>query len=149
MPFSEKAIQASFFNYFSTNFTETLNIEYDEEPFDLEGKTEAVEVDAVQFNSIPRRKGGKEFQKILIVVHCWENVAANLYRARELADAVVAALNQKFFDVQDFDASGDPVVGGCNLFEADVIDQTREGHEQDQSTWQHHVVTLLGQAQET
>lgn len=143
--FSEKAVQASIYNHFATTFSNTTNIEYDEEPFDPVGKTEWVQLDVLAFNSDPRRKTGKEIQRIELTAECWATVTTNLYRGRELADAVLAAFSQQFLDVQDFDASGDPVVGGCNIFEGNVADLTRE---ENRTSWQHLRVTFEGIAQE-
>lgn len=147
--FSEKAVQATIFNYFATNFSNTSNVEYDEEPFDPDGKTEWVQLDVTVFDSAPRRKNNLEFQRFEIVANCWAKNSTNTYRCRELADAVVALFSQQYMDVQDFDVSGDPVVGGLNVWEGDVVDLTRQTHQDGLLDWQHMLVTFGGQAQET
>lgn len=146
--FSEKAIQASLLNYFATNFSETSNIEYDEEPFDPEGKSEWVQVDVTVFDSLVRRRTGKERQSVRITAHCWAETGTNLYRAFELADQVCAVFGQSYIEIQDFGTSGDPIVGGCNINEPQVEDLTRELHEENLVGWQHVMVTLEGEAQE-
>ena len=147
--FTLKAIEASVFNYIATNFSETENAVYDQEPFDPDGVDEWVEWRLEFFRMPTIRKVSEQFQRFRVVGHCWAKQTTNRYRGVELADAVAAVLDQVYIAVQDFDSSGSPTVGGITMREARVTNESRRLNDQLRTDWQHFVVDVEGVAQET
>ncbi len=145
--FSEKAILASVLKHFADNYSETSNVTYHNTLVDLDSVDDIVEVDITTLTSLPRRKGNKERQLITLHAFCLAKPSTNLYKSREIADAVAAVWNHAFIDILDYD-DGSTSVGGLSLFETTIEDRTAEFNDDERTDWNYHVVSVRGVAQE-
>lgn len=130
--FSELAIESSILKYFDDNWPESSTpVNIDNEPFDWENSSEAVEIEVSMLDSTPRRKQNLEFQFIVVRVQCWAKRGVNAYRADELSDYVVTLLEHQEVPIYDYDSSSDDPVGMARFREAVTTDLSRKMEEQN------------------
>lgn len=145
--FDEEAIESSLLYWFEDNVVGVSSINYDEEPFDLESATEAVEVDVLFTDQWPRRSADSFRIGVEVTCYCWAKFGSNRYRAEELVDAVVAAFGQRGIPVYDYDLLAEPRVGNVSLFEPQIRNLTREHNEANFTAGSLYQVVIEGMAE--
>lgn len=146
--FDEEAIESSILWYFQQNVLGVSSINYDEEPFDLESATEALEIDVLFTDQRVRRKNSPFQTNIQVTCYCWAKMGANDYRAEEMVDAIIATVGQGAVPVYDYDFPSEPRVGVAILHEPQCRNMTREHNQANLtggSLWQ---VVIEGSAEQ-
>jgi len=141
--FNELTIQESVMTYFDDNFSLTGKTEYDNEIFDIDSVTEAVQIDIDPFDDAVVRKLNKRELDIIVRLKVWVKRSTNNYRMFEILTELDILFNRVTIAVRDYDVSGDPRVGWVRFDESDMKDQSPSNTNID-----CYLLTFAGHAQE-
>lgn len=148
--FCEQAVVASLHKRIVDEFGIDVQFIFESETIEQSSTLDIVEVEILTYEAEPSRKGSVRSLEIEILAHVWVRMdSADIYRVQEVIDEVIRVLDNADFDVQDFDGTGEPVVGGLRMKESRVSDQGEAVTEDLQTTYFHHLVRVAGCAQET
>ena len=148
--FCEQAVVASLHKRIVDEFGIDAQFIFESETADQSSVLDIVEVEILTYETEPARKGSVRSLEVEIIAHVWARIdPTNVYRVQEIVDEVIRVLDNADFNVQDFDGTGEPVVGGLRMKESKVSDQGEAVTEDLQTTYYHHIVRVTGCAQET
>jgi hypothetical protein len=113
---------------FNSQLAGTSSIDWRGMGFDSKAVTEWFEPRVIGPTSAPARRGERN-ETWFLNVNCYAKTGEtsagaqkeNVYRDKELADAVVDVFNQADLNLQDWGAGGDPVIGVIRFGEASAV----------------------------
>ena len=146
--FHEVAVVGSLMKYFETNYSTTTDIAYDDDPFDYESASEAVQFDVEGLDERRHRNSQKRFMNLNLVGHCFSKYGANLYRCNELADGFAALFDQAIIPVYDHTVNSTTKVGWIKMQEPRTTDMSEQMNAAFRTDGRHIVVEIFGVAQE-
>ena len=148
--FCEQAVVASLHKRIVDEFGIDVQFVFESETIEQSSTLDTVEVELLTYETEPTRKGSVRTLEIEVLAHVWVRIdPTDIYRVQEIVDEVIRVLDNSDFDVQDFDGTGEPVVGGLRMKESKVSDLGESVTEDLQTTYYHHLVRVSGCAQET
>ncbi len=149
MAITSEQIVASLCVYFNTNLTlaTATNIQWPGAVLDKEAIDDWVEIYVTRDRRLARRKGNLDRREVEITVRCYAKSTTSIYRMMDITKAVSDALEHAEVVLRNYNAVGNPRVGGLRIFEPDRSVQTREFNDPTRTDVRVAELTFMAYAQ--